>query len=314
MTEKTDGKRSAWIFPGQGSQYRGMLRLVDGPREQVRLDEASEILGYPVRKLLGEDPDSVLDKTEWTQPALLLVSVLIAERKIREGIPLPDLYLGHSLGEYSALVMAGCLSFGEALHAVHLRGKAMQGAVPEGAGMMAAVLGFDRNELMAVLEKMPPPPPGEYAGMANVNSPGQIVIAGSRDRMLSAIDAIKSAGARKVIPLAVSVPSHTPLMEPAAREMRKVLENMMWKNPVSPVVSNATASASSDSSELRERLLRQITSPVLWEDSIREALRLGVEKFVEMGPGSVLTGIGKRISDSVIWESTDSTGKAGGKG
>ena len=314
MTEETAGKKIAWIFPGQGSQYRGMIRLVDGPQEQVRLDEASEILGYPVRKLLGEDPDNYLDKTEWTQPSLLLVSVLMAERKSREGIPRPDLFLGHSLGEYSALVMAGSLSFGEALHAVHLRGKAMQGAVPEGAGLMAAVLGFDREALLEVLEKMPPPGPGEYAGMANINSPGQIVIAGSRERMQAAIDAIKSAGARKVVPLAVSVPSHTPLMEPAAREMRNVLENMVWKKPISPVISNATASASSESPELRDRLLRQITSPVLWEDSIREALLLGVGQFIEMGPGSVLTGLGKRICDFVLWEATDSSGKAGGKG
>lgn len=314
MTEKTSGGKTAWIFPGQGSQYRGMLRLVDGPHEQVRLDEASEILGYPIRKLLGEDPDNFLDRTEWTQPSLLLVSVLMAERKTREGLALPDYFLGHSLGEYSALVMAGSLSFGEALHAVHLRGKAMQGAVPEGAGLMAAVLGFDREALQAVLEKMPSPAPGEFAGMANINSPGQIVIAGSRQRMLEAIEAVKAAGARKVVPLAVSVPSHTPLMEPAAREMRKVLENIVWKSPASPVISNATASASSEPAELRDRLLRQITSPVLWEDSVREALRLGVDHFVEMGPGSVLAGLGKRISDAVKWEATDVSGKAGGKG
>ena len=314
MTEMRAGGKVAWIFPGQGSQYRGMLRLVEGSEDQVRLDEASEILGYPVRKLLGEDPDNRLDQTEWTQPALLLVSVLMAERKMREGFSRPDYFLGHSLGEYSALVMAGSLSFGEALHAVHLRGKTMQGAVPEGAGLMAAVLGLDREALQEVLKEMPPPGPGEFAGMANINSPGQIVIAGSRSRVQAAIEAIKAAGARKVIPLAVSVPSHTPLMEPAAKEMRRVLEEIAWKRPVSPVVSNATATASSDPEDLKEKLLRQIVSPVLWEDSVRETLRLGVDRFIEMGPGSVLSGLGRRISDSVRWESTDATGKAGEKG
>jgi [acyl-carrier-protein] S-malonyltransferase len=310
--EHSMGKR-AWIFPGQGSQYRGMYHLVNHPEDQVRLDEASEILGYPVRKLIGEDPDNLLDQTEWTQPALLVVSVLIAERKIREGFPRPDFFLGHSLGEYSALVMAGSLTFGEAVHAVHLRGKAMQGAVPEGAGQMAAVLGMERDALQSVLEGLGASGGGEFAGMANLNSPGQIVIAGSREKMRQAMDALRAKGARKVIPLAVSVPSHTPLMEPAARKMRDVLDGIGWKKPASPVVSNVTASASTNPDELKDRLLRQITSPVLWEDSIREVIRLGVEEFVEMGPGTVLTGLGKRISDACRWEATDVAGKAGAK-
>lgn len=296
----------AWIFPGQGSQYRGMGETFDASDEQVRLDEASEILGYPVRRLIGSDPDQMLDRTEWTQPALLLVSVLQAERWLREGNPLPSLYLGHSLGEYSALVAAGAFSFGEALHAVHLRGKYMQEAVPEGTGLMAAVLGMDRTGILSALNSLPlPSGADEFVGMANLNSPGQIVIAGSRERVLLAVDALKAAGARKVVPLSVSVPSHTPLMESAARKMRPVLEEMIWKKTSAPVISNVTASLSSDPEELRERLVRQITSPVLWEDSVREAVRQGVGAFLEMGPGNVLSGLGKRIDKTCQWESLD---------
>ncbi|MHB8422065.1 MAG: ACP S-malonyltransferase [Leptospirales bacterium] len=306
MTTGSISGKTAWIFPGQGSQYRGMGKTFDSSNEQVRLDEASEILGYPVRQLIGSDPDQLLDRTEWTQPALLLVSVLQAERRIRDGASTPSCYLGHSLGEYSALVVAGAFSFGDAIRAVHLRGRYMQEAVPEGSGLMAAVLGMERNALLSALNSLPPPSdPDEFVGMANLNSPGQIVIAGSRGRVLLAVDALKAAGARKVVPLSVSVPSHTPLMESAARKMRPVLEKITWKKPNAPVISNVTASLSSDPSELRECLVRQVTSPVLWEDSVKEALRQGVNVFQELGPGNVLSGLGKRIDKSCVWESLD---------
>ena len=306
MTSDSASGKTAWIFPGQGSQYRGMGAGFDSSDDHVRLDEASEILGYPVRQLIGSDPDGLLDRTEWTQPALLLVSVLYAERKIREGVSLPALYLGHSLGEYSALAVSGAFSFGEALRAVHLRGRFMQEAVPEGSGLMAAVLGMEREAILAALKGLPPPSgAAEFVGMANMNSPGQIVIAGSRERVLMAVEALKAAGARKVVPLSVSVPSHTPLMESAARKMRPVLEEIVWKRPDAPVISNVTASLSSDPEELKDRLVRQITSPVLWEDSVREASRQGVVSFLEVGPGTVLSGLGKRIDKGSRWESLD---------
>ncbi len=306
MTSGAFTGQTAWIFPGQGSQYRDMGATFDSADDHVRLDEASEILGYPVRRLIGSDPDQMLDRTEWTQPALLLVSVLHAERKIREGTSPPAIFLGHSLGEYSALVVSGAISFGEALHAVHLRGRFMQEAVPEGTGLMAAVLGMEREDIMKALKGLPPAGgPEEFVGMANMNSPGQIVIAGSRERVLIAAEALKSAGARKVVPLSVSVPSHTPLMESAAIRMRPVLEEMIWKRPSAPVISNVTATLSSDPAELRERLVRQITSPVLWEDSVREALHQGVASFLEVGPGAVLSALGKRIDKGSQWESLD---------
>lgn len=299
------GAQTAWIFPGQGSQYQNMGKPFDRAPEKLLLEQASEILKYPADRLIGPDPDGILNRTEWTQPALLLVSVLYIGRLREEGAKNPDLYLGHSLGEYSALVAADTLGFDDALHAVHLRGRFMQDAIPEGKGLMAAVLGMERDAIREVLEGLGPAGPGEYAGMANMNSPGQVVIAGSRERVMEASERLKAAGARKVVPLSVSVPSHTPLMESAAKKMVPVLERLVWNPPAGPVISNVTATPSTDPETLKERLVRQITAPVLWEDSIREAVRLGASRFLEVGPGTVLAGLGKRIEKNAVWESVD---------
>lgn len=305
MHDKNPGGKTAWIFPGQGSQYPNMGRVFVRESEKRLLEKASDILKYPANRMIGPDPDGFQNRTEWTQPALLLVSVLYVGRLQGEGKPNPDLYLGHSLGEYSALVASGSLLFEEALMAVHLRGRFMQEAIPEGKGLMAAVLGMDREAIRSVLEGLGPAGPEEYAGMANMNSPGQVVIAGSRERVLEASERLKAAGARKVIPLAVSVPSHTPLMESAAKRMVPVLEDLTWKSPAGPVISNVTATPSCDPAVLKERLVRQITAPVLWEDSVREAVRTGVSVFLEVGPGTVLAGLGRRIDKNAVWESVD---------
>ncbi len=305
LYEKNFGGGTAWIFPGQGSQYPNMGQVFDRASEKRLMEKASDILKYPADRLIGPDPDGFQNRTEWTQPALLLVSALYVGRLQDEGNPRPDLYLGHSLGEYSALVASGSLLFEEALMAVHLRGRFMQEAIPEGEGLMAAVLGMDRAAIRSVLEGLGPAGPEEYAGMANMNSPGQVVIAGSRERVREASERLKAAGARKVIPLAVSVPSHTPLMESAAKRMIPVLEGLAWTIPDGPVISNVTATPSSDPAVLKERLIRQITAPVLWEDSVREAVRSGISVFLEVGPGTILSGLGRRIDKNAAWESVD---------
>jgi [acyl-carrier-protein] S-malonyltransferase len=222
----------------------------------------------------------------------------------------PDIVLGHSLGEYSALVQAGALSFEETLVAVHKRGCFMQEAVPQGEGLMAAILGMDRSDLVGVLEEIrtASPPSAGYIGAANFNSPGQIVIAGSRALLEASFETLRKAGARKIVPLSVSVPSHTPLMDSAAVKMEKVLDQMNWHAPKCPVISNQTATPSSDPSELKKRLVEQIRKPVLWEDCIRESIRLGVHSFLEVGPGSVLTGLGKKIAKDAEWVSSDRPG------
>ncbi|MHB1564074.1 MAG: ACP S-malonyltransferase [Leptospirillum sp.] len=299
----------AWIFPGQGSQYVNMAASFDRPSELDLIRRSGDLLNVDMAALLS-GKDNLLDQTQWTQPALLLLSTLYAGRVSETLKSPPDLVLGHSLGEYSALVQAGALSFEETVVAVHKRGCFMQEAVPQGEGLMAAVLGMDRMDLVGVLEEIRKntSPSAGFIGAANFNSPGQIVIAGTRSLVEDSFDLLKKAGARKIVPLSVSVPSHTPLMESAAIKMEKVLDQMKWNAPRCPVVSNQTATASSDPEELKHRLVEQIRKPVLWEDCIRESIRLGATSFLEVGPGSVLTGLGKKIAKDAEWTSSDRPG------
>lgn len=299
----------AWIFPGQGSQYVNMAAAFDRPGELDLIRRSGDLLGVDMGALLS-GKDNLLDQTQWTQPALLLLSTLYSGRVSETLKIFPDLVLGHSLGEYSALVLSGALSFEETLLAVHKRGCFMQEAVPQGEGLMAAVLGMDRDALVGVLAEIREscPDSAGFIGAANFNSPGQIVIAGTRSLVENSFEPLRKAGARKIVPLSVSVPSHTPLMDGAARKMEEVLDRMTWKTPRCPVISNQTATASSDPAELKLRLVEQIRKPVLWEDCIRESIRLGVTSFLEVGPGSVLTGLGKKIAKDAEWVSMDRPG------
>jgi len=302
----------AFQFPGQGSQYPGMLDSFDRPEEKRLIAQAGEILGADLLAISRNDPPGLLDQTFWTQPAILVASVLALGR-IRETLA-PDVVLGHSLGEYSALVAAGALSFSDAVMLVHKRGRFMQEAVPEGEGLMAAVLGPEREQVEEILARVAKNGQ-EVVSVANDNCPGQCVIAGSRPTVLRAIDLLKEAGIRKVIPLPVSVPSHTALMYRAALSMKSLLSDVVLSPLAISVVPNATAKpllTGEASGEIRTLLVRQMESPVEWRRSVSGLLENQVARFVEVGPGTVLSGLGKRIekamgprTEKVLWESTD---------
>ena len=301
--------KTAYLFPGQGSQSPGMLDRFDTSDEQLLIDRASEILSADVRKISRNDPSGILDQTQWTQPLLLLCSVLALGR-LEEA---PSVVLGHSLGEYSAYVAAGALTLDEALLLVHRRGEFMQKAVPAGTGLMAAVLGPSREEIDRVLAEVRAHT-GGVVSVANDNCPGQCVIAGEKETVEKAIDALRTAGVRKIVPLAVSVPSHTALMSPAARAMKELLDRTVFKPLNVPVVANVTASIvgpGEASSVIRDLLVRQLESPVEWTKSMEKVLSMGVTRLVEVGSGSVLTGLGKRVErqlgrpEKLTWVTTD---------
>lgn len=304
--------KTAFLFPGQGSQYPGMLDGFDRPEENRRISEACEILGTDILAISRNEPPGSLDLTFWTQPSILLASILALDR-IRE-TRVPDVVLGHSLGEYSALVAAGALSFADAIRLVHMRGRFMQEAVPEGEGLMAAVLGPERERVEEILATVQSGEPG-VVSVANDNCPGQCVIAGSRQKVLLAIDRLKEAGVRKVVPLPVSVPSHTLLMHRAALAMKDLLADVALSPLTVPYVPNVTAhplGPGEVSREIRELLVRQMESPVEWRRSVAGLLLDGVTRCVEVGPGSVLAGLGKRIergmesqAGKILWETTD---------
>ncbi len=306
--------KTAFLFPGQGSQYIGMLNEFDRPEEIRRIEEAGDTLEINLLSMTRNEPPGALDLTHWTQPVILVASVLALGR-IRETVS-PDIVLGHSLGEYSALVAAGALSFSDAVRLVHLRGRFMQMAVPEGEGLMAAVLGPEREQIEKVLERVRKEDQG-IVSVANDNCPGQCVIAGSRPSVQRAIDLLKEAGVRKVIILPVSVPSHTSLMHRAAQEMKTLLAGVAVGPLEIPIIPNVTAvpiGPGQRAEEVRDLLVRQMESPVEWSRSMAAALAGGVQRCIEVGPGSVLTGLGKRIergmealSQKIVWESTDRT-------
>jgi len=286
-------KKIALIFPGQGSQRVGMGKeIADGhPEARAVFDEASEVLGYNLARLCFNGPAEQLDRTEYTQPALLATSLALYQ--VLKATPLPvAMVAGHSLGEYSAIVAVGVLKLTDAVILVRERGRYMQEAVPEGTGLMAAVLGLDRGEVQAVCQ--------EAAGHgvvspANYNSPGQIVIAGDKAAVEVAMELARKKGAKKVIPLPVSVPSHCTLMESAGRRLQKNLEQTAITNLRIPLITNVEARPVTSGETIRQALIRQLAEPVLWEDSVRTMIASGIEVFIEVGPGRVLSGLVKRI-------------------
>ena len=292
-------KKFAMVFPGQGSQTVGMLAELAGdyPIVQETFKQASEVLGYDLWQLVKEGPVEELNKTWQTQPALLTASVAVY-RVWQQKYPAlkPEVMAGHSLGEYSALVCAGVLDFQDAVKLVELRGKLMQQAVPEGTGAMYAIIGLDND---AIINACKQAEQGEVVSAVNFNSPGQVVIAGAKAAVERAAALCKEAGAKRALPLAVSVPSHCALMKPAADQLSVSLESITLKEAVVSVLNNVDVKNEIEADAIRNALVRQLYSPVRWTETVEKMAQNGVEVLVEVGPGKVLNGLTKRIVDSL---------------
>ena len=292
-------KKFAMVFPGQGSQTVGMLAELAGdyPIVQETFKQASEVLGYDLWQLVQEGPAEELNKTWQTQPALLTASVAVY-RVWQQKYPelKPEVMAGHSLGEYSALVCAGVLDFQDAVKLVELRGKLMQQAVPEGTGAMYAIIGLDND---AIINACKQAEQGEVVSAVNFNSPGQVVIAGAKAAVERAAALCKEAGAKRALPLPVSVPSHCALMKPAADQLSVSLESITLKEAGVSVLNNVDVKSEIEADAIRNALVRQLYSPVRWTETVEKMAQNGVEVLVEVGPGKVLNGLTKRIVDSL---------------
>ena len=284
----------AYLFPGQGSQYVGMAKeFIETFKEsQEVFDIAGAALGFDLAQLCMHGPSETLNKTENTQPAILAASIAILRPLERRGLS-AQAAAGHSLGEYTAITAAGGFELKDAIALVQKRGRYMQEAVPEGAGLMAAILGMDRTALEKTCLDAAK---NGIVAPANYNSPGQIVIAGEKIAVEKAMELAKTAGARKVVPLMVSVPSHCPMMKQAGDRLAQELDKVAINELRIPIVNNADAKFIRTAAELKPSLVRQISSPLYWEDSINRMAAEGFDTFVEIGPGKVLSGLVKRIA------------------
>lgn len=294
----------AFVFPGQGSQEVGMgLGLREAfPESRAVFEEADAALGFALSSLCFEGPEDELQLTANTQPAILATSVAALRPLLARGVR-PDWVAGHSLGEYSALVAAGVLSLADAVRTVRRRGQYMQEAVPVGVGAMAAILGL---ELAAVEQACREAAAGEVVSPANVNSPGQVVIAGHAAAVARAVEACKTAGARRAVALPVSAPFHCALMRPAQERLAADLAALAWGEPEVPLVNNVDASVVRTGDACRDGVLRQVSGAVRWQESVELLLREGVTTFVEVGPGSVLSGLVRKIARGARTLSVDS--------
>ena len=282
--------KTAFVFPGQGSQSVGMGKDL----AEKYLDQANEILGFDLKKLCFFGPEEELKKTAIQQPAIFAVSVAAFER-LKTKDQRPKTVAGHSLGEYSALYAAGVISFEDGVKLVYLRGKFMQEAVPLGEGAMAAVLSLERQKIEECCQQASAK---GIVSPANFNSPGQVVISGKKEAVEEAGNLCKAAGAKRVIPLPVSAPFHCSLMQPAADKLKAELDKVEIKDAQIPVVANVTANYVTKADEIRSLLIKQVTNPVLWEDSVKKMIGDGITSFVEVGPGKVLAGLIKKIDRS----------------
>jgi [acyl-carrier-protein] S-malonyltransferase len=289
--------KTAFLFPGQGSQTVGMLAdYRDESVLQHTFNEASGALGYDLWKLVQDGPESDLNSTDKTQPALLTAGVALWRLWQHRGGARPDMLAGHSLGEYTALCCAGVLTLGDAVRLVEQRGKLMQSAVPEGQGSMAAILGLEDEQVRAACADAAN---GDVVEAVNFNAPGQVVIAGSVAAVQRAVEACKAAGAKRAMPLPVSVPSHCALMRPAAEQLGEVLAGLRLHAPEIPVINNVDVAVETDTARVIEALVRQLYSPVRWVETVQRLAADGATLAYECGPGKVLAGLVKRIDRSV---------------
>ncbi|MDX2164399.1 MAG: ACP S-malonyltransferase [Gammaproteobacteria bacterium] len=290
-------QKIAMVFPGQGSQSVGMLNAFETLPHfslmQELFAQASDILSYDLWKLIQEGPLEKLNQTEITQPALLVSSVALWKLWKTKSDVMPIVFAGHSLGEYSALVCSGVLSFEEGVKCVANRGKYMQEAVPEGKGAMAAIIGLTPEKIGEICKTASE---GEIVSAANINAPGQIVIAGEAQAVDRAMSAAKTAGAKLIKKLDVSVPSHCALMNGAAEKLKLLMDTMNFQKPYIPVIQNTSASVNNSIEEIKTALCDQLFSPVRWVESIERLSRdFAPEVIIECGPGKVLAGLNKRI-------------------
>jgi len=295
----------AFVFPGQGSQKIGMLAdlAAEYPQVQACFAEASEVLGYDLWDMVQNGEQEDINQTERTQPLLLTASVALWRIWSEKGGAVPSVLAGHSLGEWSALVAAEVLAFTDAVKLVQLRGKFMQEAVPAGVGAMAAIIGLDDEQIKSACDS------ASSAGVVsavNFNSPGQVVIAGEAAAVELAINACKEAGAKRALPLPVSAPFHTSLMKPAAEQLSAFIAETEFKTPSIPVIHNVNAQGESDPAVIKNLMIEQIYSPVLWVDCVKAMAAGGVETTVECGPGKVLSGLSKRIDRALKGMATES--------
>lgn len=287
--------KTAFVFPGQGSQSVGMLdALTDYSEITTLFEQANDVLGQDLLTMVNQGPAETLNQTQWTQPALLTASVGIFQTiKSRSDLDIAVM-AGHSLGEYSALVCAGVLSFEDAVQLVHMRGQFMQQAVPSGTGSMAAVLGLAAEEIQAACDAV-----DGVVSPANDNAPGQIVIAGEKAAVEAASALCDEKGAKKVMPLAVSVPSHCELMKPAAEQLSEKLQQVEWQPAHTPVIHNYDVATHDDVSVIQQALKAQLYAPVRWTETMQKLQAMGVETVAECGPGKVLSGLFKRFDRSL---------------
>ncbi|WP_100157838.1 ACP S-malonyltransferase [Proteus columbae] len=285
----------AMVFPGQGSQAVGMLAELaeQYPIVTETFAQASDVLGYSLWDLVQNGPEEELNKTWKTQPALLAASVAIWRVWQEKQGKMPQMMAGHSLGEYSALVCAGVIDFAAAIKLVELRGQLMQEAVPAGTGAMYAIIGLDNDAIAKACEEAAQ---GQVVSPVNFNSPGQVVIAGNKEAVERAGVLCKEAGAKRALPLAVSVPSHCALMKPAADKLAVALQEIEFKQPEIQVINNVDVIAQTDANAIRDALVRQLYNPVRWTETVELIAEKGITQLLEIGPGKVLTGLTKRIS------------------
>jgi [acyl-carrier-protein] S-malonyltransferase len=289
----------AFVFPGQGSQSVGMLNSVaERPEVRAILQEASDALGEDVAKLIAEGPAEALSLTTNTQPVMLTAGVAFYRAWLAAGGAVPKVMAGHSLGEYSALVAAGVISFKDAVPLVRFRAEAMQSAVPVGTGGMAAILGLDDATVIQVCSEASAASGGVVEAV-NFNAPGQVVIAGASDAVTKACELLKAAGAKRALPLPVSAPFHSSLLQPASEKLKTYLTNIEFKTPTISVINNVDVQILNDPVAIKDALVRQAAKPVRWQETIQAMAQEGITQVVECGPGKVLAGLTKRINDQV---------------